>query len=586
MHNLALSAVAPPIGMPHLPAFDPVVSGGYHRVPASQLMAVLSSLSAKVITARHLRIYAGTLAMVASREAAKSEAPPQFTPDELLRLLGSKRTPHTRKRLRADLRHLERIGLVVVSEAKIGHARNLEALDPTEIPEYQRLEAIYGDAFFRNHRRMVPVPRRILRAIARGEFTPTMARMATVEMLRCLYWHKGTGYRTDGRYKVTEAAKLCGVSHSAAKTARRKLIEIGWLVPDDSLRQLQLNRAGVRDRIAIDWGEGAKPASRSTEAVHGSDPPPVEAVHGSAPPVRQISLSQRDKHQISNPSQGTEVPEPPPRQRSAVRSLVVSVYSLWMFATLAPGRFLRELESPKTPEEPGIADCLDSQNEKEEKKITTAAHHRQKADSVDVPQLRSNGRSKTTFKYEISHTATGTFEEEAPPEAPPPEAPREEPPREEPPPPPTAKPAKRPHIDIEEADLEDPEAFRERAIAVGWIDSSEEDRLRLYSCAIAARESKSASDPCALFRTLLLEHRPISKANMEKARRAIRKIDGAPPTPEEQREIKEEATREARRQELMARKPVERPLMIDAEESEFTRRARKNVQRFGGSDGA
>jgi len=180
-------------------------------------MTAFASLSCKAITPRQFRIYAGTMAMVAIREAAKSEAPPRFTLDELLRLIGSKRTTHTRKRLRADLRHLERIGLlaftesklrhatglenldlVIVTESKIGHARNLESLDQTQIPEYQRLEAIYGDEFFRNHRRMVPVPRRVLRAIARGEFTPAMAKMAIVAMLRCLYWHNGTGYLTDG----------------------------------------------------------------------------------------------------------------------------------------------------------------------------------------------------------------------------------------------------------------------------------------------------------------------------------------------------------------------------------------------------
>ena len=304
MNNLALSCAAPDLGLP-----SSVVSGGYHRAPASQLTTLLASLSSKVITARHLRIYAATLAMVAIREAAKSEAPPRFTPDELLRLLGSKRTPTTRKKLRAALKHLRLVGLVTFTESKIRHATDLEALDPTQIPAYGRLEAIYGDGFFRNHRRMVPVPRRILRAIARGDFTPAMAKMAIVAMLRCLYWHKGTGYRVDGRYKIAEAARVSGVSHSAAQTARRKLIEIGWLIPDDSLRQLQLNRAGVRDSISLDWGAGAKTASRSVEAVPDSGFPPPQLVPDSGFPVRQIpSLVNEHPHTIP---QGEDPPEPP-----------------------------------------------------------------------------------------------------------------------------------------------------------------------------------------------------------------------------------------------------------------------------------
>ena len=309
MHNSAPSTVVPPIGMPHLPAFDPVVSGGYHRAPASQLMTALASLSSKAITPRQFRIYAGTLEMGAIREAAKSEAPPRFTLKELLRLIGSPNTKRSQRAIRADLNHLQRIGLLVVTESKIGHARNLESLDPTQIPEYQRLEAIYGDDFFRNHRRMVPVPRRVLRAIARGEFTPAMAKVATVVMLRCLYWHKGTGYRVDGRYKVTDAARLCGVSESTARAARRKRIEMGWLGPDESPEQWNLKHWGGRDSINLDWSEPPRVQILHPGATYTGGPPQENATYTGGPSSQIPSLVNEHPH-TTNPSRGRP-PKPP-----------------------------------------------------------------------------------------------------------------------------------------------------------------------------------------------------------------------------------------------------------------------------------
>jgi len=202
------------------------------------------------------------------------------------------------------------------------------------------------------------------------------------------------------------------VSHSAAKTARRKLIEIGWLVPDVSLRQLQLNRAGVRDSISLDWEEGANSASRGANGASRG---------------------------ANGASRGA---------------------------------------NPASPN-----------NEKEERKIKTAAHHSQKADSVDVPQLRSNGRSKTSFKYEISHTITGTFDEEAPSQ------------EKRSPFGGSTKPG-RLHA-IERADLWEPKRLQKlylEAVERQWIGSGERDRLRFFAHAVCARTgARDPENPGPLF---------------------------------------------------------------------------------------
>ena len=521
MNNLALSCAAPDLGVPRS-----VVLGGYHRVPASQLMTVLASLSSKAITPRQFRIYVATLAMVEIREAAKSESPPRFTLEELLRLTGSPTTKRSERAIRADLNHLERIGLVIFTESKIRHARDLENLDPAEIPEYHQLAAIYGDDLFRNHRRMVPIPRRVLRAIARGTtFTPAVSKMATVAMLRCLYWHKARGYRTDGRYKVTDAARLCGMSESAARAARRKLIEMGWLVSDDSLDQWNLNNWGVRDSINLDWNEPKRVQIMHPSATFSGGPPQESATFSGGPSSQVPSLVNERIHTHT----------------------------------------LRE-EPPKPPV---CGVDLQSGNEKEEEKITHTHTH---THSPEAQQLRTGGRSRTGLAYRIAiaHTITGAFDEEAPRE------------QKRSPFGGSEKPGK---LDaIEKADLWEPKRLQKlylEAVERQWIASGERDRLRFFSHAVCARTgARDPENPGPLFVFNLRNSREASVKDPHEttARTILRDLAGDPP-PAVQRHKKKKPTSEARPKRTM----VERKPVLDSEDSEFTDLARRFRDRFNPS---
>ena len=488
-------------------------------------MLALSNSGA--ITHRQFRLYFAALAMVASREAAKSEQSPRYTLGELLKLLGSPATKRSERAIRADLRALRNIGLLTFTETLIRHAVTIDDLNLDTIGD---LEEFYYDEFFRNRLRHVPVPRRLLRAISSGHFTKSMAKVAICAIYRCLFWHKDRGLRTDGRYKLGELAASCGISRSAAKRARRDLIACRWLVPDEDLDQWNLNRWGVRDSINLEW----------------SEPKKVQGLH---PQMQDLHPSMQTLH----PSD-TDTP-PPPRQND----------------TSLPPPIIRQVPSSKDEEThtntPGEdlpqAPCggVDFKSENEDERSHT---HNPKLRTT----LKSGGTSKVSFSCRVVHSHT--FEGTGSKSAISPIAPLQD--------------YHQGKLDrIQRRDLWEPERIEKlylEAVERGWIPPGDRHRLRFYAFAVNARVgARDPNNPGPLFIYNLRNDRDssIRDEHEDAARDLIRKVDGEPePAVRRGKKKTEGRARPARR-------PVERPLDLPAEHSEFSDLARRFSDRFGKS---
>jgi len=137
---------------------------------------------------------------------------------------------------------LGRLGLVAWSEASIEFPEETESLFQEGFSEVLDLVP--------NHRRLVPVPRRILRRIAQGERKTGIATILG-HLLRCLYY-KGGLCLPEGTCKASWIADVFGVDVRNVKSARKELVEIGWLVPI-ATKQVHLNRFGARFRVNLEW---------------------------------------------------------------------------------------------------------------------------------------------------------------------------------------------------------------------------------------------------------------------------------------------------------------------------------------------
>ena len=178
--------------------------------------------------------------MVARRCGSPAPLPRRFGLDELQRLTGL-----SPKRLRESLRRLEAARLLGWSESAITFPASPEIVPLRDRDGFRQfLDRIP------NHRRLVPVPRRILRLLAGGA-RPALIATILGHLIRCLYL-KGGQCLDRGRVKASWIADTFGVGLRRVKQARQELIAIGWLIPLEA-DQWALNRWGSHVRINLAW---------------------------------------------------------------------------------------------------------------------------------------------------------------------------------------------------------------------------------------------------------------------------------------------------------------------------------------------
>lgn len=207
------------------------IEGGYVLAQAGQLTQAWEWYRSGLLKLADLRVYLACREMVARRCKAKVS---RYDLDEVSRLTGLRRP-------RASLTRLQDAGLLRFDEGHI------------DVPPAAG--------------RLVPVPRRMLRFLARCQ-KPSLIAAVFGHLLRCLFYARGE-VRNGGRCKAAALASQFDVDLRRLKAARAELVELGWLVRIDE-PQWRLNSGGGSYRINLAWSEmPPRPVPAGTEL-----PPP------------------------------------------------------------------------------------------------------------------------------------------------------------------------------------------------------------------------------------------------------------------------------------------------------------------------
>ncbi len=200
--------------------------GGYVPIPVLELLRAWEAYRREIISLRDLRAWLACHELVARRTAAqrvtRRVVPTHYSESELHALLGGVGGEH----VRASLRALTKAGLVEWSTTVVRFPT--DSLREPE-PELDRLVTLV-----RNVRRTVPVPRRLLRHLAREGTRSTVATMLG-HLLRCAY-RRRLSCSWRGRCSSAWVADLTGVDERSVKRARAALVCGGWLRGDAGSR--------------------------------------------------------------------------------------------------------------------------------------------------------------------------------------------------------------------------------------------------------------------------------------------------------------------------------------------------------------
>ena len=166
--------------------------------------------------------------------------------------------------------------------------------------------------------KLVPVPRRIIRFLAKCEKRSTiLVLLAYIERGLCL--DKGK-VKNAGTVKAAFIAETTGLSLRAVRLARKELLGLGILTPDTTKYQRKLNRDGAYFTINLTWCEQSKarkcadgerdaaaikneavektlPVDNSIQQVLEIAPPPIKNCTKIAPPDRDKKSSNELRNQ-------------------------------------------------------------------------------------------------------------------------------------------------------------------------------------------------------------------------------------------------------------------------------------------------
>ena len=266
--------------------------GGFALISVTKLAMTWWTYRTGLIRASDLRIALACHVAVASRCRMKPGESPSFTHAELARTCGV-----GERSVRSSLARLKRSGLISWSESAIVFADSPDALRSDDLADFfAMLESIP------NRKRLVPVPRRMLRFLADGASTTLIATVLGL-LLRCLYYWPDEGCRSHGSCKASWIATTFGVSLRGVKAARKELVALGWLIRKEA-PQWRMNRGGLSVEINLAWSLppcGSAPSYGSLPSpvplpgpevvVSEFAPPPAPICTAFAPPDSDKELS-------------------------------------------------------------------------------------------------------------------------------------------------------------------------------------------------------------------------------------------------------------------------------------------------------
>jgi hypothetical protein len=279
-------------------------TGGYQLIPVMRLATAWWAYREKLIRLVDLRVWFAAWEMRARRCRRPAPLPRRYGLGELQGLTGL-----SLKRLKASLRRLEGAGLLAWSESAIAFPVSVERVP---LSDRDGFRAFLGH--IPNRRRMVPVPRRILRLLA-GGCRPALIATILGHLFRCLYV-KGGQCQPVGRVKASWIADTFDVGLRRVKEARQELVAMGWLILLDST-QWALNRWGALIRINLGWSrlDGLMPAADDAagayeEEVGGEPTPPMPGLQLAPPALDSGPESAPPDSSDENPFQGDKNQEP------------------------------------------------------------------------------------------------------------------------------------------------------------------------------------------------------------------------------------------------------------------------------------
>lgn len=249
------------------------IEGGYTLVPLSRLGNALGAFIAGVITLAEFKAFFALLEMAAIREAAKYRGRTTgdkicYEHEEIRNYVDSTENYSPR----TSIKRLEAHNLVQFTP---------QAVTFTDTPLQFAYEVIENLAGGRSPRRLIPIPRRVIKFLAACN-QPAMLKAITAILIRGLTYKKGI-INLAGSCKSSWVASIVGISLRAAKYARMFLIKVGLISLDTGSTQRKLNRTGAYFVVNPSWNPNCpqmipEPVDAPSQAQEISSVPTIEEV--------------------------------------------------------------------------------------------------------------------------------------------------------------------------------------------------------------------------------------------------------------------------------------------------------------------
>ncbi len=239
---------------------------GYKTTTPMQLCNLLAALTIGLISFKAVRVFFACLELEAIREAAarsqkgkkKKSRGVLYRIEEIERLTGL--SPSV---IKQQLAALEKAGILLFSESLISLTRDILPFAS------DLLRAAIGE---RSPNRAIPIPRCILYFLASCK-QQSVAVTLIAYIIRSLSLRRSDSeIKAAGTAKALWVAQTFGLSLRAVRGARKELLRLGLISPDDNSTQRKLNRTGSYFVVNTSW----KPQKQESSKIDLGEKAPVE----------------------------------------------------------------------------------------------------------------------------------------------------------------------------------------------------------------------------------------------------------------------------------------------------------------------
>jgi hypothetical protein len=276
--------------------------GGFVFLTVQQLCLVWWAYRIRLIHLRDFRVWFAAQEMGARRCQLDPGQVPEYTLQELHRLVGGVGGEH----LRASLRRLEAVGLLTWSSTKLTFATSFTAL--RSVHDLLDLHTMYNA--IANNRRRVPVPRQAIRLIAGGCRATVIATMLG-HLMRCLYY-RNHHCISGGWCKASWIADVFRLDLRNIKAARKHLVTIGLLQTLDTPQSL-CNHWGNYILLNLSWTRATvkKTSQDDAQTPSSESPPPPAFSTTKLPPPHKEYKEPFQELQHQKPAPQADIPTLP-----------------------------------------------------------------------------------------------------------------------------------------------------------------------------------------------------------------------------------------------------------------------------------